>query len=44
MMEQRLSAGGIVIQENKVLLVHHYRENEYDFWVCLGIIVMGVFY
>ena len=36
MMEQRLSAGGILIQDNKVLLVHHYRENEYDFWVMPG--------
>lgn len=36
MMEQRISAGGIVIQDNKVLLVHHFQENEYDFWVMPG--------
>ena len=29
-------SGGILIQDNKVLLVHHYRENEYDFWVMPG--------
>ena len=36
MMKQRISAGGILIQDNKVLLVHHFRENEYDFWVMPG--------
>ena len=36
MMEQRLSAGCILVQEDKVLLVHHYREKEYDFWVMPG--------
>ena len=35
-MEQRISAGGIVIHQNKVLLVHHYRENAFDFWVLPG--------
>ena len=36
MMEQRISTGGIVIQDNKVLLVHHFQENVYDFWVMPG--------
>lgn len=35
-MEQRISAGGIVTFRNKVLLVHHYRENAFDFWVLPG--------
>ena len=36
MKNHRISAGGIVIQNNKVLLVHHYRPNEFDFWVLPG--------
>ncbi|MCJ7696365.1 MAG: NUDIX hydrolase [Anaerolineaceae bacterium] len=36
MIQQRMSAGGIVIIDNKVLLVHHYRKDEYDFWVLPG--------
>jgi 8-oxo-dGTP diphosphatase len=36
MTEQRISAGGIVIQDGKVLLVHHIREGKYDFWVMPG--------
>jgi 8-oxo-dGTP diphosphatase len=36
MLGQRISAGGIVIHEGKVLLVHHFRENQYDFWVMPG--------
>lgn len=35
-MEQRLSAGGILIRDHKVLLVHHRLEGEYDFWVMPG--------
>ena len=35
-LEQRLSAGCILVQDNKVLLVHHYREKVYDFWVMPG--------
>jgi len=35
-MEQRISAGGIVVNENKVLLVHHFQENKFDFWVLPG--------
>lgn len=34
--EQRLSAGGIIVQENKVLLVHHCMEDGTDFWVMPG--------
>ena len=33
---QRISAGGIVVADGKLLLVHHYRENEFDFWVLPG--------
>jgi 8-oxo-dGTP diphosphatase len=33
---QRISAGGIIVANSKVLLVHHYRENEFDFWVLPG--------
>src|SRR5512140_2416032 len=36
MIGQRISAGGIVVQNGKVLLVRHYRENQYDFWVMPG--------
>jgi 8-oxo-dGTP diphosphatase len=35
-MKQRISAGGIIIRQNKVLLVHHHRENAFDFWVLPG--------
>ena len=31
-----ISAGGLVVEENKLLLVHHYREREFDFWVPPG--------
>jgi len=33
---QRISAGGIVVQEGKVLLVHLVVENRYDLWVMPG--------
>ena len=36
MMEQRISAGCILVQEDKVLLVHHFQQKEYDFWVMPG--------
>lgn len=36
MIEQRISAGGIVIHDGKVLLVHHFQENQFDFWVLPG--------
>ncbi len=35
-MKHRISAGGIVLRQNKVLLVHHHREGAYDFWVPPG--------
>ena len=35
-MEHRISAGGIIVQQNKVLLVHHYLEDAFDFWVLPG--------
>jgi 8-oxo-dGTP pyrophosphatase MutT (NUDIX family) len=38
---QRISAGGIVLQENRLLLVHHFREGQYDFWVMPGGGVQG---
>lgn len=36
MIGQRISAGGIVVQNNKVLLVHHCEENGSDYWVLPG--------
>jgi 8-oxo-dGTP diphosphatase len=36
MVNQRISAGGIVVVDNKVLMVHHFLENQYDFWVLPG--------
>lgn len=36
MIGQRISAGGIVVYKEKVLLVHHCMENRYDFWVLPG--------
>ena len=36
MIKQRISAGGIVIVGSKILLVHHYQKNEFDFWVLPG--------
>jgi len=36
MTKQRISAGGIVVADSKVLLVHHHQENEFDFWVLPG--------
>ncbi len=36
MIKQRISAGGIVVVDDKVLMVHHYQENKYDFWVLPG--------
>ena len=36
MIGQRISAGGIVIQNNKVLLVHHYIPDSDNFWVLPG--------
>lgn len=35
-MRQRISAGGIVVDNNRVLLVHHCQENAFDFWVMPG--------
>jgi 8-oxo-dGTP diphosphatase len=35
-MKQRISAGGIVVQDNKVLLVHHCQQDAFDFWVMPG--------
>ena len=35
-MNQRISAGGIVVKNQKVLLVHHKNENAFDFWVMPG--------
>ena len=36
MIGQRISAGGIVVQNNEVLLVHHCEENGSDYWVLPG--------
>ena len=36
-MSQKVSAGGIILDDrNRVLLVHHKIENKYDFWVLPG--------
>ena len=37
-----ISAGGLVVADNKLLLVHHRREGEFDFWVPPGGSVEGV--
>jgi 8-oxo-dGTP pyrophosphatase MutT (NUDIX family) len=36
MKEQKISAGGIVLQGRKILMVHHYPPNKYDFGVMPG--------
>ena len=36
MIEQRISAGGIVVVDHQVLLVHHYQKGEFDLWVLPG--------
>ena len=36
MIGQRISAGGIIVSDNKVLLVHHYQKGIYDYWVLPG--------
>jgi len=36
MIQQRISAGGIVVVNGKILLVHHYRLDGSDFWVLPG--------
>ncbi len=36
MLDQRISAGGIVVDKGKVLLVHHHQEDRFDFWVLPG--------
>jgi ADP-ribose pyrophosphatase YjhB (NUDIX family) len=35
-MQQRLAAGVIVEDADRVLLVHHFRPGSYDFWVAPG--------
>lgn len=35
-MKQRISAGGIVFKNNKILLVHHKHSDTNDFWVLPG--------
>ena len=36
MLKQRISAGGIVLKNNRILLVHHYQPDKFDFWVLPG--------
>ena len=36
MIGQRISSGGIVVHKGKVLLVHHYQNDGFDFWVMPG--------
>ena len=40
-MNHRISAGGFVIQNDKILLVNHRKVNHYDFWVPPGGGVIG---
>lgn len=35
-MKQRISAGAIIINDSKILLVHHKKEGQFDFWVPPG--------
>jgi ADP-ribose pyrophosphatase YjhB (NUDIX family) len=35
-MEQRISSAGIVVQDDGVVLMHHFQENVFDFWVMPG--------
>ncbi len=35
-MKHRISAGAIVIHEQKILLVNHKKDGHYDFWVAPG--------
>ena len=35
-MHHRIAAGVIVEHEGRILLVHHYKEGHYDFWVAPG--------
>lgn len=35
-MQHRISAGGIVVQDDSVLLVRHVKPGAYDFWVAPG--------
>jgi 8-oxo-dGTP diphosphatase len=34
--KHRISSGGIVVFENRILLVRHFVEDKYDFWVAPG--------
>ena len=36
MKKHRISAGAIVIKDEKILLVRHYLKGKYDFWVAPG--------
>ncbi|MCR4433284.1 MAG: NUDIX hydrolase [Caldiserica bacterium] len=35
-MKQRISAGAIIIKDSKILLVHHKKDGQFDFWVPPG--------
>ena len=37
-MDQQISAGDIVVRQNKVLLVQHQQENAFEFW-CFRVMV-----
>ena len=35
-MDHRISAGALVVNDDTILLVRHYKPNSYDFWVAPG--------
>lgn len=35
-MNHRISAGALVFHEDRILMVRHYRQDRYDFWVAPG--------
>ena len=35
-MKHRISAGALVVHDDRILMVRHYREGRYDFWVAPG--------
>ena len=42
MMKHRISVGALVVNQNKILMVNHRRQDRYDFWVAPGGGVKGI--
>jgi len=40
-MRHRIAAGALVVRDDRLLLVHHWREGGYDFWVPPGGGIIG---